>query len=113
MGSKCGGGGYVRVRGVGGAGYYTPARGGEAALTTQLIFTQLEEATTKFGPTVVQKGPKVVKKGPKVVQNGPKLSQMDNLPADLRPTRRGSNKSLACGKPLRLERWLIRKALNS
>ena len=69
MGSKCGGGGYVRVRGV---GYYTPARGGEAALTTQLIFTQLEEATTIFGPKVVQKGPKVVQIGP----SGPKWSNI-------------------------------------
>ena len=79
MGSKCGGGGYVRVRGVGGAGYYTPARGGEAALTTQLIFTQLEEATKKFGPRVVQKGPKVVQKGPKVVQIGPSGPKWSNI----------------------------------
>ena len=60
MGSKCGGGGYVRVRGMGGAGYYTPARGGEAALTTQLIFTQLEEATTKVWPKSGTKGSKII-----------------------------------------------------
>ena len=64
--------GYVRVRGVEGAGYYTPAGEGEAALTTQLIFTQLEEGTTKVwsqsGPKGSQSGPKGSKSGPK----GPK-----------------------------------------
>ena len=57
-----------------GAGYYTPAGEGEAALTTQLIFTQLEEGTTKVWSQSGQNGSQSGPKGSKMIPNGQSAS---------------------------------------